>query len=280
MALPSFFKRKDPRSGPPMGAEPGAEDAGPVQAARVRARRRLIGAVVLLAIGVIGFPMLFETQPRPLPGDIAIDLPRREGAIAPPAAAEAPAPRAPGVVNPTPAATPSPASAAAPARPDGSTLSSAAPPASVPPASPAPNAAPSARPADGPVEGTRPAPLTSDAAAPATARDAAARKAEAERARALLEGRPVAAAAPAVAASDLHGGRYVVQVGAYTDAGTLRSVRAKVEGLGLKTYTQSIETDAGTRTRVRVGPFGTRQEAEAASSKLKDAGLPGNVLTL
>jgi DedD protein len=107
-------------------------------------------------------------------------------------------------------------------------------------------------------------------------RAADARKAEADRARALLEGRASAPAASAPAG----GGRYVVQVGAYTDAATLREVRAKVEKLGLKTYTQTVETEAGPRTRVRVGPYATRQEAESASGKLKGAGLPGNVLTL
>ena len=71
-----------------------------------------------------------------------------------------------------------------------------------------------------------------------------------------------------------------MQVGAYTDTNTLRDVRAKVEKLGLKTFTQTIDTDAGKRTRVRVGPYVTRQEAENASAKLKGAGLPGNVLVL
>ena len=98
-----------------------------------------------------------------------------------------------------------------------------------------------------------------------------------ERARALLEGR---AGAAGDAASAGKGKRYVVEVGAYTDPNTLRDVRAKVEKLGLKTYTQSIDTDAGRRTRVRVGPYDSRPEAEAASGKLKGAGLPGNVLVL
>jgi len=31
----------------------------PVQVARTRARRRLIGAAALLGVGVIGFPLLF-----------------------------------------------------------------------------------------------------------------------------------------------------------------------------------------------------------------------------
>jgi DedD protein len=71
-----------------------------------------------------------------------------------------------------------------------------------------------------------------------------------------------------------------VQVGAFTDPATLREARARVEKLGLKTYTQVIEGDAGKRTRVRVGPFATREEATAAAARLKAAGLPGNVLAL
>ena len=95
MALPSFLRRKDPKPSATTvpAAERAGDDNGPVQQARVRARRRLIGAVVLLAIGVVGFPMLFETQPRPLPGDIPIELPRRDGAAATAAPKPGPVPR-------------------------------------------------------------------------------------------------------------------------------------------------------------------------------------------
>ncbi len=72
----------------------------------------------------------------------------------------------------------------------------------------------------------------------------------------------------------------MVQVGAYTDPAALRDARGKVERLGLKTYTQVIETAAGKRTRVRVGPFEDRTDAEAAARKLKSAGLPANILAL
>jgi DedD protein len=89
------------------------------------------------------------------------------------------------------------------------------------------------------------------------------------------------ASAPAEArASDAQAGRFVVQVGAYTDAAALREARQKVEKLGMKTYTQVIETEAGKRTRVRVGPFATREEATAAGRALKAAGLPANILAL
>lgn len=277
MALPSFFKRKDSKPAAPQPVDPLGDDSGPVQAARIRARRRLIGAVVLLAIGVVGFPMLFETQPRPLPNDIPIEVPRRDGAAPRPAAlprvspavtelpvvAEAPA------VAPAPSAAIAPVSEPEPPEPKGAVV---APPAAAPGKVDPPKPEPAT-----------PAPAKVEATKPVEVRVADAKKVESDRARALLEGRGENASAPAtaaIAASEAKSGRFVVQVGAYTDADTLREVRAKVEKLGLKTYTQSVETDAGKRTRVRVGPYATRQEAESASGRLKGAGLPGNVLVL
>ena len=48
-----------------------------VEVLRRRARHRLIGATVLVIIGVVGFPMVFDTQPRPVSVDIAVDIPDR-----------------------------------------------------------------------------------------------------------------------------------------------------------------------------------------------------------
>ncbi|OYU78977.1 MAG: sporulation protein, partial [Burkholderiales bacterium PBB5] len=77
MGLLSYFKRNaDTTTEAPTAAA--APDA--VAAARTRARRRLIGATVLLGIGVIGFPLLFETQPRPIAVNIPIEIPRKDGA--------------------------------------------------------------------------------------------------------------------------------------------------------------------------------------------------------
>ncbi|MDP1532483.1 MAG: SPOR domain-containing protein, partial [Rubrivivax sp.] len=112
------------------------------------------------------------------------------------------------------------------------------------------------------------------------------------RAKALLDGKLAAATgAPTVAAAgepkpvtdakpDAKADRFVVQVGAYADAEALQQARQRVERLGLKTYIQVIDTDAGKRTRVRVGPFASRDEALAAGTKLKGAGLPVQVLSL
>ena len=66
-----FKQKRDPAPDKPTIAP-----ADAVQQARTRARQRLIGAVVLLAIGIIGFPLVFETQPRPIPVDVPIEIPR------------------------------------------------------------------------------------------------------------------------------------------------------------------------------------------------------------
>ena len=105
-----------------------------------------------------------------------------------------------------------------------------------------------------------------------------AKREEAARARALLEGRSPAAAQPAAAATQ--GGRFIVQVGAFADDAAVREARQKAERAGVRTYTQVVNTKDGKRTRVRVGPFGSREEADKAAATLKKAGLAGAVLAL
>ena len=61
----------------------------------------------------------------------------------------------------------------------------------------------------------------------------------------------------------------------------MKDARARIEKLGLKTYTQVLEAPGtAPKTRVRVGPFANKAEADAAASKLQKAGLPAAVLTL
>ena len=48
-----------------------------IEAMRRRAKHRLIGASVLVLVGVVGFPLLFDTQPRPISVDIPIEIPDR-----------------------------------------------------------------------------------------------------------------------------------------------------------------------------------------------------------
>ncbi len=258
MGLLSFFKRgTDTPARPPVAEEPG----GDVQRARTRARQRLIGAVVLVAIGVIGFPLVFETQPRPIAVDIPIEIPRKESApalVMPAArpvraAPELAAPSAPGSAPEAAAAVPSP-------RDDVITETRE---------EAAPKASPKASEAPKPVAKAAVEPKLAPGPKPAAAKPAA--NEDGARAKALLEGKP----APAAESS-----RFVVQVGAFADAGAARDTRAKAERLGLKTYTQVVETSAGTRIRVRIGPFTTRIEADKALASARGAGLTAAVLAL
>lgn len=269
MALLSFFKRKDETQ-----AAVDAPDA--VATARTRARRRLIGATVLLGIGVIGFPLLFETQPRPVPVDIPIEIPRRESVpplslppaapasaatiAVPPAVAQAPAPEPAPSLRPTPAPSRPTAAPIVTEREADQGREIAAAPVRPAASNPLPRPASAARPAS-----------VAPPAAPKPSTDG-------QRAQALLEGKPLAAAPKP--AADASAARIVVQVGAYTDVDKLREARQKVEKLGMKTYTQVIEADGGKRTRVRVGPFATRDEADKAAARIKAAGLPVAILTL
>lgn len=225
-----------------------------IEAIRRRARHRLIGASVLVLAGVVGFPLLFDTQPRPIAVDIPIDIPAKNAVppLAMPGATGPTAVKVEGlaereeVVPATPA--PQPESAAQEAvRPVGSGAP-AVPSAVV--ASPAP-AAPKA-PAE-PAAPVQPAPPS-----------------EAARAQALLDDKP---AAPAAA-------RIVVQVGAFAEQARAQEVRGRLERAGLKTYTHVAETSEGKRIRVRLGPFASRAEAQKAADKVKALGLPAALLTL
>lgn len=289
----AFFKFRWPGQGEqkqtdkPVKRPRTSPQAETVEAMRRRARHRLIGAAVLVLIGVVGFPLLFDTQPRPIPVDIPIEIPDRNK-VAPlvvpgPAVSSTPSATAakPAVASatesgsastttagPTASATP-PKGAVGTGLSDGEEL--VAPGARVPvsrvaplPATPKPEAKPEPKPDPKP----EPKPAAPAEPKPTTRPD------DASRARALLEGR--ATDTPAVAEE----ARFIVQVGAFADADKAREVRAKVERAGLKTYAQVVDTKDGKRTRVRVGPFGNRAEADKAAARVKALDLPASVLTL
>jgi len=259
---------------------PVGDAADAVQQARTRARRRLIGAVILLGIGIIGFPLVFETRPRPIPIDIPIEIPRKDNApplAMPPARNRATTePAAPGAVNDVITesnadtgrdVTPS-AAVSARARAPTAAGTASAPVHASPPSAAAHTTAAASAPVRRAAVASAPPPMvtatTTSANVPAPASGAA-------RAEALLDGKPASAA---------DGARFVVQVGAFAEADSAREARLKVEKMGLKTYTQVAQTPSGNRIRVRVGPFASRAEADAALAKAKAGGFSAVVLTL
>ena len=262
--MPFFnFRRGQPSAA---AAGSGAQTES-VDVIRKRAKHRLIGSVVLVLAGVIGFPLLFDTQPRPVAVDIPIEIPAKN-VVKP-------------LVMPAPAGAPSALAASSPA----AGMATVAPPASLTPreeiipdkksSAPVTAAAPPVKNEIKPEPPPEPKVVAKPAAtpAPAPADDGA-------RAKALLDGKAaVGASTPKTATADAEG-RHVVQVGAFADADKAKEVRQKLEKAGLKTYTQVADTKDGKRIRVRVGPFASRAEADAAASKIKSLDLPAAILTL
>ncbi len=248
-----------------------AADADTVQEARIRSRRRLIGAVVLVVIGVIGFPLVFETQPRPIPVDIPIEIPRKESLS--PLAMPSPKVVVPAASAAVPAPAPSAPAKAAAAQAVEEVLAPGRAPAAVstlPVLTPAPGMTTADKTAEKVAEKAASAPVKTTAKPVAPA--------ESDRAKALLEGSESSSSAKPEGPKEA--GRFVVQVGAFAENDAARTTRLKVEKLGLKTYVQVAETPAGKRIRVRVGPFVSKEEAEQAKTKLTAGGFPAVLLTL
>ena len=306
-------------------AAPGPQET--IDTLRRRARHRLIGAAVLVGLAIIGFPLLFDTQPRPVAVNAPITIPDKDKVA--PLRTPDPVPAAAslgereemvsGAVAPRGGECTASASAAAvaPARRASAEK----------PAAPTRDARPDAAAADARAKAEEAARLKAEEAARAKAaqakreeeakaaqarrdddrsqaqtdaqakREEAARakreqearakreselrakREEAARARALLEGRGTPSA-DKPAAADAKAGRFIVQVGAFADDSAVREARQKAERAGVKTYTQTVETSAGKRTRVRAGPFSSREDADKAAGALKKAGLGGSVLSL
>ena len=205
----AFFKFRLP--GQAAGESQGNHSNTPaesVDAMRRRARHRLIGASVLVILGVVGFPLLFDTQPRPVAVDIAVDIPDR--------------------ANSKPL-----------------------------------------------VDTSKQKPLSAGAGLDAKEEVVTESKPEVK-----AEAKPEAKPDAKPSDSKDTGARFVVQVGAFSDEAKVREVRAKVEKEGIKTYTNIAQTKEGARTRVRVGPFTSRDEADKVARKIKQLQLQPQVLTL
>ncbi|MDM0104296.1 SPOR domain-containing protein [Variovorax sp. J22R24] len=288
------FRTRGPQGNEGRNSTLAAPPAESIEAMRRRARHRLVGAAVLVLVGVIGFPLLFDTQPRPISVDIPIEIPDRTKAK-PLALPSTPAPAAASSANT--------GAGAAPASGSGGMITESAdgseiPPGKLPPAAPAVEARsepapevkpppkaevkPESKPKPEAKAEVKPKPESKADAKPEP-KPAAPKPApgdDGDRARALLEGKGASATSAKPPAAADESGRFVVQVGAFADADKAKEVRQKLEKAGLKTYMHVAKTTDGERTRVRVGPFGTRAEADRAASKVKGLSLPAAVLSL
>jgi DedD protein len=109
--------------------------------------------------------------------------------------------------------------------------------------------------------------------------DGAAAKAEEQRALAALEGKVAEAGAPALPAI-ARGGKFAVQTAAPASEKSARDLVERLKQSGFPSFTEKIDSKDGTRYRVRVGPYATRDDAERARARLKAQGFGGNLVTL
>ena len=215
-----------------------------------RARRRLIGAIVLVTVMVVALPMVLDTEPKPLTGEVSIKIPSPDSGEF----TSRVVPVAPGDAK-APASRLSTEMKSAPKSPPGQ---KAAPP-PPPKAAAAENAAPA------------PASPPSPAAPAAPEKSAKVAKSEAPASP------PKPPAKPAPPPQKTGSPPYIIQVVALADAEKARQVQAQIAANGIKAYTEVVKTTKGDVTRVRAGPFATREAAEKARDQLKAIGLSGNV---
>jgi len=80
--------------------------------------------------------------------------------------------------------------------------------------------------------------------------------------------KPEAMAKPPAAEQAVQDG-YVVQLGAFSNPAKARELVAKLKENRFRAYTQTVKTAGGELTRVRVGAYPSKEEAEKARAQLK-----------
>ena len=277
-----FFSRKDGTSPRKPASRPRPSVSSEAQAAelRVRARRRLAGAVVLVLAAVVVLPMLLDAERQPVPDNIAIRIPDRNSPFEPSLSEQSAA-------KPDPASSGAVQGVAAPA------ASVTAAPTTVAPASSPAMSAPSAKsdPKPEPKPEQKPeSKAKAEAAAKAEARAEAkaaanavtARTDDGARALALLEGRPTASATPPAgsappAVKPPEKGNFVVQAASLDTAADAQGQRDKLTAAGLSNafVDGPVAVNGKQKYRVRVGPFPSREAAQAAQTRLRTLGFGG-----
>ena len=229
-----------------------------VEVIRKRARHRLMGSVVLVLGAVVGLPLLFDSQPRPVAIDTPIVIPDRNQTS--PLSATAGSAKT-GAIKEGLAQDQVIAAGQTGAAKSAVTNSAGL--------DPHEEVVPKDSKAEAKLE---PKSELKAEAKPEPKSENKPDAKEAAKAKALLDGKEAPNSGDAV--------RSVVQVGAYADLAKAKEARAKLESAGFKTYTQEIDTKDGKRIRVRVGPFATKEEADKTAEKIRKLNLQTSVLKL
>jgi len=245
-----LFSRKEAASGSRRRSSPPSE--AHAEDLRGRARQRLIGALALVVAAVVVVPMLIKSEPeQPAQTPVVVPAipPVPEPSIA---AGEPPLPdsdAAQGELSvDTPALpVPEPIEPAAPGQ--------AASEQAAADTKPEPQSSAEAEPEPKPKPESKPESKPKSAASERTD--------DGSVAIALLEGRE-----PSPAASSK--GNFVVQIAAYTSQKDAQARRDSLVSAGVtNAYVESASPDGKTTYRLRVGPFPTREAAQAAQTRLR-----------
>ncbi len=218
---------------------------------RRRARRRLIGATALVLFLVVVPPWLMDLEPRPVSSNLVVDIPGKDAPKIDPRAIPVP----PLKVEPEPS---KPGAGEVPAKPSAAATDPKPKPAPAAPAEAAKSPEPSPKPAaTDATKAAKPAEVSVPKPAPAPAKPGG----DGERAAAILKNEV-----------------FFFQLGAFNNRDNAKAVQQKAVQVGVKASTETAEAKGVEQTRVVAGPFGTREAAEKARTRLKEAGIePGPV---
>jgi DedD protein len=248
---------------------------------RRRARRRLIGAIVLALGAAVIVPILLESDPKPLGDDVTVKIPpvddgkfvnrlnepqgKTQAKTEPSKSDTSGAPAKDARKDSAPPAEPSKSIAEAekaviapPTR--APKYDTTIPSEKVATISPPPAVAPTP-------------PAATEPATPSSAQS----ESKPPAASAPAESKPVVAApAPSAPVQSLREG-FAVQLAAYSDDKGANALANRLKRSGYPAYTEPLKTSRGTLWRVRVGPYPSRDAATGVRDKLKAEGQSGIV---
>lgn len=211
-----------------------------------RARRRLVGAVALSLFAAILFPLVMDRDPSPLIQDIEVRIPGQDDRNHSQRLALAhPETSSPDVQN------------------------QVSQPANTPPSvtviqQPNTSQTPSSTRSDKTPESERVKPGAKQGN-PVTENVSTERKTE------KTVETPIAKVSDKITEKASDKGQFIIQIGAFGNEGNVKNLRNKLADLGVRSYTEPL----GDKTRVRAGPFPSRDAAEKALTKMKGIGVNG-----
>ncbi|HEY8101885.1 MAG TPA: SPOR domain-containing protein [Burkholderiaceae bacterium] len=275
-------KRKDKQSNDPVD---------PVLPEKKRARRRLVGAIALVLAAIIGLPMIFDSEPKPVADDITIQIPSKDKPANKGSISNQPV---------IPSASKTAASASLDAKeeivePSNNTGVATA----IVTGGAAVATAAAYKISDKKSEPVRPGTAdktagkvqiaeiqpeakqaqktnakTESKAEPKSGASADQKSNDVSKAKDKGKAVPVNADTSKVAA-DKNSGKFVLQVAALLTQEKINELQGKLKKAGFTTFTQKVATESGVSTRIRVGPYATKEEADKARAKLLKMGLNG-----